>query len=149
MTIPSPVWSVFERGSTISMPSCVQRRWSTSMPTNSLRRKPPKNPTCSSALSRAAFNVARLASRATINSRSSIGSALAFRLGRPWVSAMPARVWRTVGVDVGSAKSWRVCHCDSAVRRSARVRGLSDSAKAIRYRLIAGSSAGSMLRHAR
>ena len=57
LVTPSPVWSVFEHGSVIVIPRASHSMWSTSMPTSSPRRNPPRRPTCSSALSRAAFNV--------------------------------------------------------------------------------------------
>ncbi len=50
--MPSPVWSLFERGGTDPMLSSVQRMCSTSMPTSPLRRKLEKNSTCSSAVAR-------------------------------------------------------------------------------------------------
>lgn len=49
----------------ISMPSGVQSKCSTSIATSSLLRTPAKNPICNNALSRVAFNVPVLPSRAT------------------------------------------------------------------------------------
>jgi hypothetical protein len=89
----------------ITIPSSVPATCSTLMQTSSMRRSPPKNPICKSALLRAAFRMPRLASCATMRSRSSIGSALAFFFGAA-VRAIPARVFLTEGVDAGSGTAW-------------------------------------------